>query len=66
MKRIVFFFLNVFLLLFSVSAEAQEKKPVKPKFHKAFTEYFSKDSSKFFNLNGGKKRESKQIVPSGL
>ena len=61
MKRIVFFLLNVFLLLFSVSAEAQEKKPVKPKFHKAFTEHFNKDSSKFFNLNGGRKRESKQM-----
>ena len=61
MKSIVFFILNVFLLLFSVSAEAQEKKPVKPKFHKAFTEHFNKDSSKFFNLNGGRKRESMQM-----
>lgn len=61
MKRIVFFLLNVSLFFFSASFLAKEKKLVKPKFHKAFTENFSKDASKFFNMNSGTKRKSGQM-----
>ena len=52
----------VFLSTLSIELSAQEKKSApQPKFHKKFIEHFDKPTSKYFNQNGGRRRQSTQM-----
>ena len=52
----------VFLSTLSIELSAQEKKSApQPKFHKKFIEHFDKPTSKYFNQNSGRRRNSTQM-----